>query len=91
MGKVVEEIVSDLTPFDVNDESVTAFEDRIERLEKVSISLQIKVYRLKNEVKAKIYQKIKSYFRILSSPAANLVSCNPKTLRICVTHSPSSL
>ena len=30
VGKVVEEIVSDLTPFDVNDESVTAFEDRIE-------------------------------------------------------------
>ena len=57
MGKVVEEIVSDLTPFDVNDESVTAFEDRIERLEKVSISLQNKVYRLKNEVKAKKYKK----------------------------------
>ena len=30
VGKVIQEIVSDQTPFDVNDESVTAFEDRIE-------------------------------------------------------------
>ena len=53
----VSEMVSDLSPFDVNDENVGAFEERIDKLDKVASSLTRKIYRLKEEVKAKKYRR----------------------------------
>ena len=56
VNKVVEVMVSDLSPFDVTDENVTGLEERIDRLGKVTASLTKKVYRLRQEVKAKKYR-----------------------------------
>ena len=57
VAKAVEEIVTDLSPFDVEDESVILLEDRVQRLSKVSMSLTKKLYRLKKEVKDRKYRK----------------------------------
>ena len=57
VSKAVSEMVSDLSPFDVNDENVTAYEDRIKKLDKVASSLTSKIYRLKNDVKAKKFRR----------------------------------
>ena len=57
VSMAVSEMVSDLSPFDVNDENVNAFEDRIDKLDQVASSLTRKIYRLKEEVKAKKYRR----------------------------------
>ena len=44
-------MVSDLTPFDITDENLTDYEQRVEKLATVSSSLQNKIYRLKKDVK----------------------------------------
>ena len=54
--KVVEVMVPDLSPFDVTDENVTGLEERIDRLGKVTANRTAKVYRLRQEVKAKQYR-----------------------------------
>ena len=51
--KAATEMVSDLSPFDVNDTNVEAYEEKIEKHEIVSYSLAMKIYRLKNDVKAR--------------------------------------
>ena len=56
VSQAVDEMVSDLSPFDVTYESVTCFDDRIDRLEKVSASLGKKIYKLKEEVKARKFR-----------------------------------
>ena len=40
--KVAEEVVSELTPFDVTDDNVLMLEDRLERVEKVTMSFMKK-------------------------------------------------
>ena len=52
--KVVSEIVEELSPFDIKDEDAMLFEDRLDRLEKVSKNLISKVYKLKNKVEGEI-------------------------------------
>ena len=54
--KVVSEIVEELSPFDIKDEDAMLFEDRLDRLEKVSKNLITKVYKLKNKVKEKKFR-----------------------------------
>ena len=49
--KVVDEMIEELCPFDVNDNDALIIEDRIERLEKVSRTLQLKVHKLKSKIK----------------------------------------
>ena len=44
-------MVSDLTLFDITDENLTDYEQRVEKLATVSSSLQNKIYRLKKDVK----------------------------------------
>ena len=44
-------MVSNLTPFDITDENLTDYEQRVEKLATVSSSLQNKIYRLKKDVK----------------------------------------
>ena len=60
VNNAVKQIVSELTPFDVNDENIEDFEVRIQKLEDVSDSLK-KVYRLKTEVKAKKFRNHPEY------------------------------
>ena len=55
--KAVEEIVKELSPFDIKDESVMAFEDRFERLENVSKKIEVKVYKLRQSLKDRKYRK----------------------------------
>ena len=57
VSKAVSEMVSDLSPFDVNGENVTAYEDNIEKLDKVAGSLTSKIYRLKSDVKAQKFRR----------------------------------
>ena len=57
VSKAVSEMVSDLSPFDVNGENVTDYEDHIEKLDKVASSLTSKIYRLKSDVKAKKFRR----------------------------------
>ena len=57
VSKAVSEMVSDLSPFDVNGENVTAYEDHIEKLDKVASSLTSKIYRLKSDVKAQKFRR----------------------------------
>ena len=57
VSKAVSEMVSDLSPFEVNGENVTAYEENIEKLDKVASSLTSKIYRLKTDVKAKKFWK----------------------------------
>jgi hypothetical protein len=54
--KVVEEMLEDLCPFDVNDEDALQIEDRVERLEKVGKLLMARVYKLRKEVKEKKFK-----------------------------------
>ena len=57
VSKAVSEMVSDLSPFDVNGENVTVYEDHIEKLDKVASSLTSKIYRLKSDVKAQKFRR----------------------------------
>ena len=61
VNNAVKQIVSELTPFDLNDENIEDFEVRIQKLEEVSDSLKKKVYRLKTEVKAKKFKHHPEY------------------------------
>ena len=54
--KVVEEMLEDLCPFDVNDEDALQIEDRVERLEKVGKLLMARVYKLRKEVREKKFK-----------------------------------
>ena len=56
VSKACEAIVEDISPFDVNDQEVILIEDRIERLQKVSVSLQTKLYKLVRDVKARKFR-----------------------------------
>ena len=60
-------MVSDLTPFD---EDVSVYEDRVERLERVSTAVERRIYRLKEDVKAR---KFKHKPQLLDE---NLLSCS---------------
>ena len=51
VNRAVEEIIKELSPFDVTDDNVTAIEDRLDRLEKVSKKLKVKLYKLRQDVK----------------------------------------
>ena len=55
--KAVEVILSELSPFDVTYENITCYEERLDRLEKVSSSLTRRIYRLKEDVKAKRFRR----------------------------------
>ena len=57
VSKTVEMMLTELSPFDVTDEDVINFEDRVERLSKVSSSLSSKIYRLKQDIKAKNFKR----------------------------------
>ena len=57
VGKAVTEMVANLSPFDVTDEDVTDLEDRLERLDTVATSLKNKVYKLREDVKAKKFRR----------------------------------
>ena len=57
VSKTVEMMLTELSPFDVTDEDVINFEDRVERLGKVSSSLSSKIYRLKQDIKAKKFKR----------------------------------
>ena len=50
------EIVEELCPFDVGDEVALNMEDRVERLERVTKLLEMKVYKLKKAVKQRKYR-----------------------------------
>ena len=55
--KAVSEMVSDLSPFDVNSENLTAYDEQIEKMDKVASSLTSKIYRLKNDVKSQKFRR----------------------------------
>ena len=54
--RAVDEIVSDISPFDMSDINVNDFEDKVERLGKVSKNLSAKVYKLKKAVQTKKFR-----------------------------------
>ena len=56
-SKAADVIISDLSPFDVTDEDETAIDNRLERLDKVATSLKNKIYRLKQDAKARKFKK----------------------------------
>ena len=88
--KVVSDIVEELSPFDIKDEDAMLFEDRLDRLEKVSKNLLSKVYKLKNKVKEKNSDTTLSYLKRKKYPAASLVSFSLRSCRmIYVRISPS--
>ena len=68
--KAVSEMVSDLSPFDVNSENVTAYAEQVEKIDKVASSLTSKIYRLKNDVKS---QKFRRKPELLDE---NIISCS---------------
>ena len=68
--KAVSEMVSDLSPFDVNSENLTAYDEQIEKIDKVASSLTSKIYRLKNDVKS---QKFRRKPELLDE---NIISCS---------------
>ena len=70
VSKAVEEVVTDLSPFDMTDENVSDLEEKVEKLEKVSKSLTNKVYILKKEVKARKYKKKPELLE------ENIISCS---------------
>ena len=56
VSKAVSEMVADLSPFDVTDDNITCFEDRLDRLEKVSSALTARIYRLKKDISARKFK-----------------------------------
>ena len=54
--KAASEMVSDLSPFDVNDQNVEAYDERIEKLDKVATCLAAKIYKLKADVKKRKFK-----------------------------------
>ena len=56
VSKACEAIVEDISPFDVNDKEVIIIEDRIDRQQNFSKSLQTKLYRLVKDVKARKFR-----------------------------------
>ena len=69
--KAASEMVSDLSPFDVNDTNVELYEERIEKLEKISKSLAAKIYRLKDDVK-----KTKKFRKTPEVLDEDIISCS---------------
>ena len=61
MKRVVGEIVADISPFDVADSNVEDFEEKVEKLDKVSKNLAAKIYKLKSAVKAKKFRRNESH------------------------------
>ena len=55
--RAVGEIVADISPFDVADSNVEDFEEKVEKLDKVSKNLAAKIYKLKSAVKAKKFRR----------------------------------
>ena len=69
--KAASEMVSDLSPFDVNDTNVEAYEEKIEKLDKISKSLAAKIYRLKDDVK-----KTKKFRKTPEVLDEDVISCS---------------
>ena len=55
--KVVEEMIEELTPFNMSDSDALLLEDRLERLENISKALSSKVYRLQKDFKARKFRR----------------------------------
>ena len=55
--RAVGEMIQEVSPFDINDDNINLFEDRLDRLEVVSQTLRNKVYRLKRDVKERRTRK----------------------------------
>ena len=56
VAKVVEQIVKEMCPFDLTDDTVMQKEERVERLDRVCKCLSAKVYKLKNDLKNKKFK-----------------------------------
>ena len=56
VAKVVEQIVKEMCPFDLTDDTVMHKEERVERLDRVCKCLSAKVYKLKNDLKNKKFK-----------------------------------
>ena len=73
--KAASEMVSELSPFDVNDTDVEAYEEKIEKLEKISKSLAAKIYRLKDDIKkAKKFRKTPEVLTLINGFPRAVVS-----------------
>ena len=81
--KVVSVIVSDLTPFDEANESMTAFEDRLERMKKLSTTLACKYINKRIPSKKGNSSTNQSCLKKVLSLAVSIVSFSLKTLRSC--------
>ena len=54
--RAVNEIVADISPFDITDINVDDFEDKVEKLDQVSKNLATKMYKLKKAVQARKFR-----------------------------------
>ena len=55
--RAANEIVSDLTPFDVTDPNLEDHEEKLEKIESVAKSLAAKMYKLRNDLKSRKYRR----------------------------------
>ena len=55
--RAANEIVSDLTPFDVTDPNLEDHEEKLEKIESVVKSLAAKMYKLRNDLKSRKYRR----------------------------------
>ena len=85
--RAASEMVSDLSPFDVNDTNVEAYEDRIEKLARVTKALSAKIYRLKDDVKRTIWgSNMRQNRPILASKSPWMTPKQVNMHDICVTY-----
>ena len=56
VSKAVEELMEELCPFDINDEEALKIEGRVERFQKTSRLLEIKLWKLKKVIKERKFR-----------------------------------
>ena len=56
MSKAVEEMMEELCPFDINDEDALKIEGRVERYQKTKHLLEIKLWKLKKQIKERKFR-----------------------------------
>ena len=56
VSKAVEELMEELCPFDINDEEALKIEGRVERLQKTSRLIEMRLWKLKKQIKERKFK-----------------------------------
>jgi hypothetical protein len=91
--KLAQEIVKELSPFDIKDESVMLLEDRYERLENVTTKIIYKMHKVKQKLKDRKYRRNPELLNEIeiSNSQYSLLQSDPDSEDLCQSLSQSQI